>query len=119
MDYVLTFFTAVLGAGVFGFIQFLIERNDGKNEKIKDIEERLDKISTQLEAQERNQCRTQMLLLISDYPNESAEIMKVAEHYFTPQDKGGLGGDWYLTNLFNRYITERKIGKPEWFNDKG
>ena len=113
MDYT-AIISAVLGAGLFGFVQFLIQRHDDKNDRIDAIERQLEEISRQLKSQERNQCRTQMLLLISDYPTENAEIMKISEHYFRD-----LSGDWYMTNLFNRWLQSQNLGKPEWFNDKG
>lgn len=119
MMYILSFVSGIFGAGLFGFIQFLIMRHDNKSDKMADVKKQLSDISKQLKNQEMAQCRTQMLLLISDYPTENAEIMKVAEHYFQPADKGGLGGDWYMTNLFNRWLTNQKLGKPEWFNEKG
>lgn len=113
MDYIIPFFSALLGAGLLSFIQFLIQRNDDKNDRISAIETQLEAISFQLKVQERDQCRTQMLLLISDYPTENAELMKLAKHYFKD-----LHGDWYMTNIFNRWLTAQQLGKPEWFNDK-
>lgn len=119
MNYLNSFMSALLGAGIFGFIQFLITRHDNRNDELAEVKKQLQTISKQLRSQEMDQCRTQMLLLISDYPNENAEIMKVAEHYFRSESSGGLGGDWYMTNLFNRWLTSQKLGKPEWFNEKG
>lgn len=112
MDMVRDFLLACLGAGLFGFLQFLITRHDNKKDELGEITRRLKEM-------EKDQCRTQMLLLISDYPSENAEIMKIAEHYFKSEENGGLGGDWYMTNLFNKWLTKQNLGKPEWFNDKG
>ena len=50
------------------------------------------------------------------YPEEKTEIMKLAEHYFKPKSQGGLEGDWYMTGIFNKWLTDNNIGKPEWFN---
>lgn len=127
MNYFMSFVSALIGGGLIGFIQFLISRHDKKHDRIAELEKKfdekfenlnkkIDSISSKQTKQEMDQCRTQLLLLISDYPKEYAEIMKVAEHYFSPVEKGGLGGDWYLTNLFNRFLTEQNLGKPEWFN---
>ena len=109
--YILSFVSGLFGAGLFGFIQFMITRHDNRISEMIDVKKQLLVISRQLKSQEMSQCRTQMLLLISDYPSENAEIMKVAEHYFLPVEKGGLGGDWYMTNLFNRWLTTQKLGK--------
>lgn len=93
---------ALLASGnLFLFIKFLIERHDRKKEK--PTEERLDKL-------ERDGLRTQMLLLILLKPQEQTEILKIAEVYF---DK--LNGDWYMTSIFNKWLTANDIAKPEWF----
>lgn len=114
MNYLLSFLSAMLGAGVLTFVQFLITRNDNRNDRIGEIEQQLENIAAQLKLHEKDQCRTQMLLLISDYPAENAELMKLAKHYFSD-----LQGDWYMTNIFNKWLTERQLGKPEWFNERG
>lgn len=57
--------------------------------------------------------RTQLLLLLSDYPSNVAEIMKVAEHYFSD-----LKGDWYMTSLFFDWLQENEIAEPAWFDNK-
>ena len=59
---------------------------------------------------EKDELRTQLLLLLSDYPEERQEIMKLAEHYFKD-----LKGNWYATTLFNNWLVERQIARPEWF----
>lgn len=104
-----SFASAICGVGLFEFVKFLIERFDKKHDRLSSVEKRLDEI-------DKGQCRTQMLLLIADYPTENAEIMKIAEHYFKPNEVGGLGGDWYMSNLFYKWLTQQNLGKPEWFN---
>lgn len=114
MNYLVSLLSALLGAGILSFIQFLIMRNDNKNDRISKVEEQLEAINKKLETSEKDQIRTQMLLMISDYPNENAEIMKLGQHYF-----GRLKGDWYMTNLFNSWLLRQNLGKPEWFNEHG
>lgn len=115
---------AFLTGGAFSFLQFLITRHDKKNDRIAELEKKFDKkfdeleskmdvISSKQDAQEMHQVRSQLLLLMADYPTENAEIMKLGEHYFST-----LKGDWYLTNLFNSWIEKRNLGKPEWFNNR-
>lgn len=89
------------GGNLFAFIKFLIERYDRK--KSKPIDDRLNKL-------ERDGLRTQMLLLILLRPQEQTEILKMAEVYF---DK--LNGNWYMTSIFNKWLTANDIAKPEWF----
>ena len=78
------------------------------------IESKLDVIERNQDVSERDSCRTQLLLMLSDYPHETTEIMKLAEHYFSDLD-----GNWYLTSLFNKWLTENNIAEPSWFNSKG
>lgn len=125
MNYFMSFVSAMIGGGLIGFIQFLITRHDKKNDRIAELEKKfdgkfdeleskIDSISSKQTEQEMHQVRTQLLLLMADYPTESAEIMKLGEHYFST-----LNGDWYLTGLFNTWLEKRNLGRPEWFNDRG
>lgn len=79
-------------------------RKNGKEDDMQLIKKKLDK-------QERDSCRTQMLLLMSDYPDQTDEIMRLAQHYFRD-----LHGNWYMTTMFNRWLESNGIGKPEWFD---
>lgn len=109
-----TIVLAILGSnGLFALMQFLISRMDNqKNDKSSD-KKTLDRIEKRLDTQERDSCRTQMLLMLSDYPDQTAEIMKLAHHYFAE-----LGGNWYMTSIFNQWLIKNKHGKPEWFNSE-
>jgi len=96
--------TALGSVGFYSFIQFLITRKDNRNEMQKKILKKLDK-------GERDNCRTQLLLLMSDYPEERKEIFTLAEYYFTT-----LKGDWYMTSLFKKFLKEMDIDQPVWFS---
>jgi len=91
-------------AGLWTFIQYLINRKDERNGK-------LTLITKQLERLEKDNCRTQMLILMNHYSDNVQEILKVAEYYFKELD-----GDWYLTALFKSWLRTKHIGKPEWFD---
>lgn len=109
--------TALLGgsalsaliAGVFGLIQRHLDKKGWRNE----INGRLDDIEEKQVTAEKDNLRTQLLLMLSDYPEEITEILTLAQHYF-----GVLKGDWYMTALFSRWLVVHDIGKPEWFNSK-
>lgn len=66
--------------------------------------ERLDSISKKLETIELDTTRTQLLTLMSNYPDNESEILKVAYHYFKDLD-----GDWYMSELFAEWAEERNI----------
>lgn len=102
---------AALGsAALFTFIQFLITRHDNKKGETAFIKNELKEIREKQAKGEKDELRTQLLLMLADYPEETVEIMKIAEHYFSDLD-----GNWYLTSLFNKWLIARNIAKPEWF----
>lgn len=110
----------ILGGGnLILFIKFLIERHDRKVEREEDKEERkedkdLSSIKSTLVKLEKDGCRTQLLFLICIKPEEEKEILTLAEHYFK-KPPTGLGGNWYMTNMFKNWLDEYKVGKPAWF----
>lgn len=104
---------AIGSTALFSFIQYLITRHDKKTDKsdkvVKDIEE----LKALIVKIEKDNCRTQMLVLMSDYPEEKLEMMKVSEHYF-----GDLKGDWYMSSMFNKWLAKNGIEKPTWFDEE-
>ena len=100
----------VLASGnLFLFIQFLIERHDRKKEKESDGE--LGGIKEKLLVLEKDVLRTQLLFMVLLRPEEQQEILTIAEHYFEK-----LKGNWYMTSIFNKWLTANKIAEPEWFD---
>lgn len=99
MEMVTPIIVAVLASnGAFALIQFLITRHDTRT-NIKD----------KLLLLEKDGLRTQLLLLILMKPEETSEILKVAEHYFVK-----LKANWYMTGLFAKWCDEHGL-EPEWF----
>ena len=100
MDSTTTIIIAVLASnGLFALLQFLITRYDQK----KNVKGKLAKL-------EKDGLRTQLLLLLLLRPQEQQEILTLAEHYFKV-----LHGNWYMTSMFNKWLVEHRIAKPEWF----
>lgn len=100
-----TIVLAVIGSNaLFAFLQFLIGRHDTKKN-----------IKGKLVVLEKDVLRTQLLLLILLKGEESQEILTIAEHYFAKPPRG-LGGDWYMTSIFNKWLKEKTLAEPEWFN---
>ena len=95
--------TGIGSVGFWMFIQFLVQRKDNRNDQQR-------KILKMMAKAERDNCRTQLLLLMSDYPEEKKEIFTVAEHYFS-----NLKGDWYMTTLFQKFIHDEGLETPIWF----
>lgn len=109
-EVVTTILIAVFASnGFFALVQFLITRWDTK----KNVGGRLTHL-------EKDGLRTQLLLLLLLMPEEKKEILTIAQYYFTDPPKG-LGGNWYMTSLFDKWVVTHNDGmKPEWFKkDKG
>lgn len=117
---------ALLGCGVPTVIATAIitaiNNRKGRLKEIEDtlkrIDDRFDGVDMRFDAVDKRQnisekdaLRTQLLLLISDYPDNQEGIMQVAQRYF-----GELDGNWYATSLFNHWLEKNGIAKPEWFD---
>ena len=100
-DTTTTIVLAVIGSNaLFAFLQFLIGRHDTKKN-----------IKGKLTVLEKDVLRTQLLLLILLKGEEKQEILTISEHYFKD-----LHGDWYMTSIFNKWLKEKTIAEPEWFD---
>ena len=105
----------VLGSeAVTVIITAIITAISNRKSKLKTIETELANIDKKLGKSEKDALRTQLLLMISDYPEEKAEIMTLAQHYF-----GGLHGNWYLSTLFDQWMKKHGITAPSWFQIGG
>ena len=110
-----TLIGVLLGSGL---IQFFVTRADNKKkesieEKLQPIGEKIDKLLTEQKKNEKDNLRTQLLVMMTVMPNDHSEILTLAERYF-----GQLKGDWFYSSLFAKWLKENKIEKPLWFNDK-
>lgn len=112
---------AIGSTGLWKFLEFVIANRHKKkfdiDTAVQDIQKDLvtlrdnqKEMKQALAKNERDSVRTQLMLLMSDYPNNTAEIMSVAQHYFDD-----IGGNWYMTSMFNRWLEKEQIGKPDWF----
>lgn len=102
---IMNFMIAILGGGnLILFIKFLIERSDKKKEQENfNLKDEILKLK-------KDGIRTQMLVLICLKPEEKKEILTLGENYFKK-----LEGNWYMTSIFNKWLTDTKTAKPEWF----
>lgn len=93
------------GLGIGGLITFFVSRHDTK----KGLENKLHKV-------EKDSVRTQILLMMYNYTDaDREELLNCAEYYFKKREDGGLEGDWYLTDMFKRFLEAHEIKQPAWF----
>ena len=104
---------AFASTGFFGLIQFLVARHDQKKGKAKQLTDAIEGLKKKIDRQERDSCRTQLLLLMAIFPDNTDEILKVAEHYFRD-----LKANWYMTSLFAAWCKKRNIELPIWAHSK-
>ena len=104
---------AIISSGILStIVSAIITAIANRKNKLKEIEGELKAINKKLDLQEKDALRTQLLLMISDYPQEKTEILKLAEYYFK-----NLHGNWTATAIFNSWILKYCDGvQPEWFN---
>lgn len=88
---------ALVGVGTWCTAQI----NASTNQKI-------DNLSEQITDLKLDATRSQLLTLISNYPDNESEIMKVAQYYF-----GTLKGDWYATTIFTKWASDHGISTDE------
>lgn len=110
----ITLITVLIGSGL---IQFFFNRHDTKekeslNSKLNPIVEKLDKIINEQRKTEKDQLRTQLLVMMSLMPNDQQEILTLAERYFDQ-----LKGDWFYSSLFAKWLKDNDVEKPFWFSN--
>ena len=88
----------------------LINAWQNRTSRLTKVETALADIKREQVKAEKDALRTQLLLLISDYPEETQEILTLGERYF-----GELHGNWYATSLFRRWLKKYNIDEPVWF----
>lgn len=99
-----TIVMAILASnGFFALLQFVITRHDTRKN-----------VNGKLEHLERDGLRTQLLLMLLMRPLEESEILTLAERYFK-KPPYGLGGNWYMTGMFKKWLKEYNVGQPDWF----
>ena len=101
--------------GVFGILitkifDLISERKKIKEngkEELNEIKEQLNNLKDQLKAQEKDAIRTQLMVMIKDFPDETSDILRLAEYYFIT-----LGANWVLTDIFSAWALENNVTTP-------
>ena len=68
------------------------------------VDDRMTVMETSMAEIRRDTVRTQLLLLINDYPDNKHRILTVAKAYFHD-----LEGDWYVSGLFAEWAAEHDV----------
>ena len=106
LELIITVVVSIISSSaLFTFIQFLINRKDKKEDK-------MDKIEKAIESITRSEYRTQLLVLMKDYPTQTQEILEVAQKYFIE-----CNGNWYMKALFDSWLSYQNLGRPDWYKE--
>lgn len=102
--------SGLFSSGAFALIEFFVRRYDEKKGTAKEIKDRLEHLDKEQKKSEKDHCRTQLLLMLSDYPTEIQEILILGERYFSD-----LHGNWYMYGMYQRWLEQNHIKAPIWF----
>ena len=104
---------AVGSSALFGFFQFLINRRDRKGNLAAELSQTLNELRKNNSEQRLTLAKIELMLLISTYPDKTGDILDRAKTYFVD-----LGGDTYITGLFDEWMNNKKIDSPMWYIER-
>lgn len=106
-----TIFVAIIGSGALSaLISGIFNLVQSRNSRVKAMEKDIQTIKEQLATAEKDTLRTQLMLMIKDYPDENTDILRLGEHYFK-----NLKGNWVMTDIFRKWCEDQHITPPSWF----
>lgn len=101
---------AIIGSGVLStIVSAIITALSNRKSRLKEIEKKLEAIEKNQKIAEKDTLRTQLLVMIADFPEETTDILRLAEHYFKDLD-----GNWVASALFNEWAKEHCESAPTW-----
>lgn len=117
---IVTIIVAILSSGALSaLINAIAQGRRDKQSKATGLESKVDaltkkqtEINDRLILAEKDALRTQLMVLIKDYPDEKTDILRLGETYFSK-----LGGNWILTDIFAKWCEESGTQLPPWFKE--
>ena len=93
--------------------QSLTKHIDDSNKTIERFDNRLESIDKVLLDIQKSTLRTELNSEMYRNPENHDTILKIAEKYFLPIEKGGLQGNWYMASKFYEWAAHEKVKLPE------
>lgn len=117
---IVTIIVAILSSGALSaLINAIAQGRRDKQSKATGLESKVDalakkqtEINDRLILAEKDALRTQLMVLIKDYPDAKTDILRLGETYFSK-----LGGNWILTDIFAKWCEESGTQLPPWFKE--
>ena len=104
---------SALITGLFQYLQTKKSKKDGLESKVGEVIADQKKIMDAQKKHEGDIVRVELKMMIADFPDDESDILRLAEHYFND-----LHGNWVASALFKKWLTERNIALPNWFEDE-
>lgn len=101
---------SVIVTEVFGLMKARRSKKDGVEAKLEAIVEEQRAMRDDLRRQEKDNIRTELKLMISDFPDDTTDILRLAEHYFVKLD-----GNWTMANIFTEWAKAHDVEIPSWY----
>ena len=114
-----TIIIALIGSGVLStLITVLFQVWQTKQSRKTGLESKVDKLTGDIaeinKAQKKAEgdiIRVELKLMISDFPDEESDILRLAEHYFKD-----LHGNWVMATTFTAWLESRGLPSPSWYD---
>ena len=115
MDWLPAIICASLGsAGLFGFLEYLIQRHDKKSSPIANVEHMVESLIANDARQELRMTRMELLNQIKLDPDNKQAILEIAHQYFNE-----LNGDLYMHDMFEKWAKAKRVSTAALFAKKG
>ena len=103
---------SALITGLFQYLQTKKSKKDGLESKVGEIVADQKKIMDAQKKHEGDIVRVELKMMIADFPDDESDILRLAEHYFKD-----LHGNWVMATIFKKWLSERNLKLPNWFED--
>lgn len=104
---------SVIITEIFGLLKARRSKKSGVESKLEALTDAVSVMREDLRRQEKDNIRTELKLMISDFPDDTTDILKLAEHYFVK-----LEGNWTMANIFSDWAKKQGVEIPGWFTHK-
>lgn len=108
--------SGVLSTLITALFQYLAtkrSRRDGLESKVDTLVADQAAMMKAQKKQEGDILRVELKLMISDFPDQEADILRLAQHYFND-----LHANWVMAATFKQWLKQRGIDLPDWYNDR-
>lgn len=102
---------STLITALFQYLQNRKSRKDGLESKVDKLGTDITEITKAQKKAEGDIIRVELKLMISDFPDEESDILRLAEHYFKD-----LHGNWVMATTFNAWLKSRGLPSPSWYD---